>query len=310
MRAFAGLFALLLLGSNACSGGERDGDGGRRPRAAAEEEPASTPRSRSRLPGAHTNDSPDAAPDPAKLVYVVSRDKQLFSFDPRQPGLDAYRFVGKLDCKSRGTPQSMAVDRGGIAWVFYSSMDTGELFHVNVRDASCKPTPYRHGKESYQLGMGFTAVEPGSPDERLYVVSPSFGLASVAMPSLGLRKTGKLVGGAELTGGADAKLFHFGSHDGRLSEVDLKSHALKPLHTFFNLQNVGAWAFARYAGRFYLFTAENQFTPSRTTMFDPKTNKESIRDENVGFTIVGAGQSTKVPPTDGGSEVSGEPPPP
>lgn len=241
-----------------------------------------------------------------KLVYLVSRDDHLYSFDPRIPGRSAYRLVGKLQCKTHGTPQSMAVDRSGWAWVFF---DSGQLFKVSVRDASCSPpTSYKHPSGNRQLGMGFTAAGPGSSEERLYVLSPAFGLATVSTQSLEVTKTGKLQGGAELTGGGDARLFHFAASERQLSEIDLSSHSLKPLHKFKALQNVGAWAFARYAGKFYLFTS-NGFAPSKTTEFDPKSRTESVRDEGIGFVVVGAGQSTLAPPPDASTGISGDFPP-
>ena len=100
----------------------------------------------------------------------------------------------------------MAVDRSGFAWVFY---DSGELFKVSVENASCAPTSYAHPSYNPLLGMGFTSVAPGSSSERLYIMSPDFGLATIAMPSLSVTKLGKLAGPAELTGGGDGKLFHY-----------------------------------------------------------------------------------------------------
>ena len=61
-----------------------------------------------------------------------------------------------------------------------------------------------------------------------------------------------------------------------------------------------AWAFSRYAGKFYLFTA-HYGQPSQCLEVDAEHNQERVRDANVGFIVVGAGQSTLVPTTDGGS---------
>lgn len=240
--------------------------------------------------------------DPRKLVYLVSRDDELYSFNPRVPGRAAYRLVGKMDCKAAGRPQTMAVDRTGWAWVFF---DTGQLFKVSIRDASCSSAlPYKHPTYNRQLGMGFTAVAPGSPEERLFIMSPDHrvGLATIN-PGLDVSGSGKLAGGAELTGGGDGKLFHYAAWQQQLSEVDLSTYTLRPMHTFTTLSNVQAWAFARYAGRFYLFTSDLN-SNSKTTEFDPRTKAERLRDANIGFVVVGAGQSTLVPPSDSGPDIS------
>jgi hypothetical protein len=117
----------------------------------------------------------DATDEASKLVYVVTIDNRMFSFDPRIPGTDAYRFVGRLRCPDRD-PQSMAVDRHGSAWVFYN---TARLYRVSLADASCSPTPYAHPSNLVQLGMGFTAVAQGSSDERLFVINRDMGLTEV-----------------------------------------------------------------------------------------------------------------------------------
>ncbi len=242
--------------------------------------------------------------DPTKLVYLLSRSNQLHSFNPKIGGLAAYHLVGTLDCKKAfGTPQSMAVDRQGWAWVFY---DSKQLFKVSVRDATCsEPLQYKHPARNPQLGMGFTSVSPGSAEERLYIMSPEFGLATIGMPSLAVSPTRRLAQGAELTGGGDAKLFLYAAQKRELSEIDLSTLTTRPMHSFTSVGEVGAWAFARYAGKFYLFTSDG-YVPSRATEFDPKTNIEKVRDQNIGFVVVGAGQSTLVPPPDTDSSISGD----
>jgi hypothetical protein len=241
------------------------------------------------LPPVKKIDDPD---DPNKLVYLVSNNRSLYSFSPRTPGRAAYHLVGKLDCPSRGSPQTMAVDRNSTAWVFY---DTGELFKVSINDASCKPTSYTHPIADHLLGMGFTSVSPGSPEEKLYMVSRIFGLATVSMPDLKVEVTHKLAAISELTGGGDAKLFRFEAQKGELAEIDLQTYKTRLVHKFSNLWNVAAFAFARYAGRFYIFTSPDDWAPSSCTVYDPKTNTEDVRDTNIGFVVVGAGQSTLVP---------------
>ncbi|HTJ84851.1 MAG TPA: hypothetical protein VL400_24195 [Polyangiaceae bacterium] len=231
------------------------------------------------------------------LVYLVSDDDYLYSFDPRVPGKAAYASIGKLDCKAHGIPQSMAVDRHGIAWVFYGS---GEMFRVSVSDASCTPTPYKHPSGFTQLGMGFTSASPGSSDDVLFVMSPAFGLATVAFPSLEVSQTGKTKLSAELTGGGDGRLFAFTAGIGEIGEIDRSTYEKTPIYTIKGMWNVRAWAFSRYAGRFYVFTARG-FEKSTCTEIDVERHTEKVRDKDIGFVVVGAGQSTLVPPRDGGS---------
>lgn len=273
-------------------------------RAASEE-----PRWRDRAPArADTPREPpqrDDPNDPNRLVYLVSKDDRLFSFNPRSEGLGAYKLVGRLQCKTYGEPQSMSVDRHGFAWVFY---DSGQLFKVSLEDASCRPTSYVHPSGNHLLGMGFTSVSPGSSAERLYVVSPDFGLSTLDTSTLAVSSSGKLRGMAELTGGGDGKLFHFESATAQLSEIDLATGTLRPVHKFEHLRYFNSFAFARYAGRFYVFTATSP-SPTTTTEYDPATNRERVRDASIGFAVVGAGQSTLVPRSDGGAEVSEDFPP-
>lgn len=235
------------------------------------------------------------------LVYLVSEDRRLYSFDPRVPGREAYGLVGKLDCKSWGVPQSMAVDRHGIAWVFYGS---GELFRVSVADASCTPTPYKHPPGTTQLGMGFTSAANGSSDDVLYIMSPGFGLATIAFPSLEVSLTGKPRLSAELTGGGDARLFAFDAQIGEISEIDRRTLESRSLYRMKGAGYARAWAFSRYAGRFYVFTSQGGH--SKNTEIDVERGTEKVRDADVGFVVVGAGQSTLVPPRDGGSASAGD----
>lgn len=232
----------------------------------------------------------------AKLIYVLDSNFALYSFDPNIPGTAAYQLVGPLSCPTAGAggPQSMAVDRSGTAFVFY---DSGELFRVSTLDASCTATPYVHPVQGgfNQLGMGFTATVPDSPQETLYINSPMFGLATVDTSTYAVTQTGALAATAELTGGPDALLFRFQADIAQLDEVAIGAWTLSPIHTFNELFGISAFAFSRYAGKFYMFTSDG-LSPTTTTEYDPELNTSVTRDANVGFTIVGAGQSTCVPP--------------
>jgi len=242
-----------------------------------------------------------SAPDSKELVYLVGADDTLWSFEPELPGNAAYRRVGHIQCPSARHPESMAVDRSGFAWVSYGSTN---VFRVRLSDAACTPTSGIHTSQMVRtLGMGFTANAPGSTDESLYVLSPDFGLASVALPSLELTVLGPVEDG-ELTGGGDGKLFRF-SPRGRLSEIDKKTFAQTTIHVFGSVKSrSGGYAFARYGGAFYVFTSFIGGQSSETTEFDPSTNVEHVRDADIGFKVVGAGQSTRAPMADKGARMS------
>ena len=244
-------------------------------------------------------------PEPAKLI-LVSTDRRLHSFDPRIPGLAAYHEIGKLDCTSRGNPAALAVDRSGVAWVLY---DTTELFRVSIADASCEPTKYRHPSFDYLVGMSFTSNGPGSQAEQLYVLSPTFGLGTVGFPDLLVSKTEHLARhGGDLAGGADGRLFVLEWPRAELSEVDRSSFALRPLHRFEKVGPMQAFAVARLGGKFHIFTSERQSAPSKTIIYDPERNTETVRDRNIGFEVVGASPLMTAPPSDAGSNMAGDVP--
>jgi hypothetical protein len=236
----------------------------------------------------------------AKKIYLVTKEETLYAFNPEVGGMSAYTKINQLACNSSSTPQSMSVDRSGKAYVFYSS---GELFLVDTTNAQCTPlTQYKHPANclaSCQLGMGFTADAPSSKNQILYIQSPDFGLSIIDTSSFAVDKKNVFSNiAAELTGGSDGKLFRFEANSAELAEITQATWEVNPIHTF-NVQNVGAWAFARYAGVFYMFTASSNglgTSPTKTTSYDPVANLETTRDKNLGFTVVGAGQSTCVPP--------------
>ncbi len=242
-------------------------------------------------------------PEPGKLVYLVSKEAKLYSFDPRKGGMAAYDLIGPLTCDRSSNPQSMAVDRKGIAWVFY---DSRKLYRVSTADASCTPTNYVHPSWQSMLGMGFTSVAPGSDSEQLYIMSPGFGLATIDMPGLGVSQLGPHeLHGSELTGGGDARLFAFQAQFGRLYEIDRTSMGSRLIYELANPGYVRAWAFARYAGRFYFFTAGGA-SDSKCIEVDVERKLTRVRDEDVGFVVVGAGQSTLVPPRDTSESIVGD----
>ncbi len=177
------------------------------------------------------------------------------------------------------TPYSMAVDRGGTAYVVFSD---GELFTVSTVDASCHKTkfvPDQHGFKTF--GMGFSS-DTNDPGETLFVAEadfsgPSQGLGTVDTSTFVLSFIGpfsQTIGRTEMTGTGDGRLFGFsldqsgaGSH---LSQFDKATAQILSTTT---LKTVGAaddaFAFAFWGGAFYFFTSPGG--SSTVTRYDPTT---------------------------------------
>jgi hypothetical protein len=253
----------------------------------------------------------DCAPG-SELVYAVDVEQTLLAFDPRT---EALRAVGRVDCpagrdlggRGAATPFSMAVDRGGRAWVLYSS---GEVFHVDTATAACEATGFAPGQQGFELfGMAFVADAPGRPEETLYIAGGeatdvgNARLGRVDASTLRVAAVGALREepyGAELTGNGNGELFAY--VPGRRSSVvrldkanaaEARRWPLPPL----DAQPAG-WAFAHWGGRYFVFISTQTargLADSRVLRFDPETGDTVVVIENAGRRIVGAGVSTCAP---------------
>jgi hypothetical protein len=233
----------------------------------------------------------------SKVSYLVSREYDFYSFNPEKPGLEAYALVGHLSCPSSSSPQAMAIDRSGMAYVFF---DSGELFLVDTVTVACSATTYKHpaSGSSFTLGMGFTADSDGAQTEKLFAASPDVGLYTIDPTTWATSLLGVHDGvAADLTGGPDGRLFLWRAMNKTLYELDRSNnYEMSVLHAFTLISyEIQAWALTRFAGVFHMFSAPSSGN-SMTTMFDPASSEETVRDQNVGFRVVGAGQSTCVPP--------------
>jgi len=252
--------------------------------------------------GANNTDCSDAA----KLVYVVSEENDLYSF---QPADSTFKKIGPLDCSAgSASPNSMAVDRTGTAWVNY---DDGNLFKVSTADAHCTSTSFKPKQHNFvKFGMAFSSNSAGSTDETLFVVGldglgSGQGLAKIDLNTMVLDLIGDFTGtlkgkGAELTGTGDGKLYGFftTNPNATLAEID-KGSGATPMMTSLKGVNTGlAWAFSFWGGDFWYYTSDG-ISPSTVTR--QKTSSDgSIAvsvDDVGGFRIVGAGVSTCAPTT-------------
>jgi len=236
----------------------------------------------------------DDCAEEAKLVYIIGQDNELYSFYP--PTLEV-KLVGVINCQeSVYTPFSMAVDRKGVAWILFNN---GKIYHVSTKDASCVPTSYAVGQQSFQtFGMGFVSDKAGSSAETLYVADyVGKGLAKIDTSSLMLTTVGPwngISGAAELTGTGDARLFGFFNKTPIIiAEIDkstgnILSQAPQPT------VNIGSgWAFAFWGGDFWLFTSPSG--DSQIDRYSPAAGTTTTVKTGLGTNIVGAGVSTCAP---------------
>ncbi|MEO8874910.1 MAG: hypothetical protein ABI461_04920 [Polyangiaceae bacterium] len=252
----------------------------------------------------------DGCSDAAKLVYVVDSKNGLHSFDPATL---KFTVIGTLNCPTKGgilkdpTPNSMAVDRSGTAWVNFGD---GELFKVSTADASCTATSYAPSSKTSEQrwGMAFSSNTAGSSDETLFAVpndgsSSGSGVSSLNMSSLKLTTIGDFTDGlsgdsAELTGTGDGNLFAFvTTTPATLAKVDKTSGATAKADQvkLTGVDTGTAFAFSFWGGDFWLYTSSDQIS-SQVTQYKASGDKSiSVVVDDTGFAIVGAGVSTCAP---------------
>lgn len=252
----------------------------------------------------------------AELIYVVDNDNTLLSFDPRA---NFFQRIGTLRCPAgppwpefgggfTATPFSMAVERTGRAFVLYSS---GEIFFVDIRDASCRPSEFRRGSGGFELfGMGFVSNGPGRAEETLFITGGpvgSFGdgtLATLDPVGLTPQPIGRLPPaeyGAELTGNGAGELWAYNpGQDSRIARIDKRTARAEETFDLPPLESEPAgWAFAHWGGRYFVFISTGDglggVASSRVLRFDPATGRTDVAVEDAGRRIVGAGVSTCAP---------------
>lgn len=252
--------------------------------------------------------------DAAKLVYVVDSSNGLHSFDPATL---KFASIGKLKCPSPGqdelggtaTPNSMAVDRGGTAWVNFGS---GKLFKVSTNDASCSGTSYDPGLDPsvWRWGMAFSSNSAGSTDETLFAVPNdgqgsgtglnSFDTSGLSLTPIGDFSNGLAGNAAELTGTGNGELYAFvTTSPATLAKVD-KSSGATPSADQVKLNGVEtgtAFAFSFWGGDFWFYTSQDGVS-SQVTQYKASGDKSiNVVVNDTGFAIVGAGVSTCAPTT-------------
>jgi hypothetical protein len=242
--------------------------------------------------------------DAAKLVYLVSSQNGLYSFDPATLKIKS---IGTLNCQVGFgvTPNSMAVDRNAKAYV---NMSDGSLFTVDTSNANCSPTSYQIGQQNRRIrGMGFSANTSGGDTETLYTCTANDatftggGLAKIDVNTYKLTLLGDY-GGAlagtecELTGTGDARLFGFFATltPPKLAEL-AKTNGAASGATPLTVNTSSAYAFSFWGGDFWFYTADVS-SSSKVTRYKYATDKSfSVVVPSTGMTVVGAGVSTCAP---------------
>ncbi|MFV8752300.1 hypothetical protein ACNOYE_17260 [Nannocystaceae bacterium ST9] len=235
------------------------------------------------------------------VIYVISDDGELWSYDP----VDT-QFA--LISANLGCPQSqafsMSVDRKGIAHVMFKNAD---IYTVDVNNPNmCLDPMYEPGQLGFnKFGMGFVSNDEFDPCEKLY--AHSYVSPSSEGPDVG--RLGRLdpetltmevidfidYNGGELTGTGDGRLFAFAGLPAKLIEYD-KSNAQVIAVEQLDMNLTNSFAFGFYGGDFYLFTESNNSAFSKVTHYDHDDTKAlTTVVAQAPIRVVGAGVSTCVP---------------
>jgi len=238
------------------------------------------------------------------LIYVLSDDAELWSFDPAN--LEFEQITDALGCPSNNT-FSMSVDRNGVAFVMFQNDD---IYTIDVNNPNmCADPGYDPGQMGFdKFGMGFVSNSMFDQCDKLYAHSWS-GMGGFSegpgAGRLGVMDGEELVmdeigpinyDGGELTGTGDGRLFAFAGNPAKLVEYD-KSDASVIDTQQLNMSLTNAFAFAFYGGDFYMFTESDQNNQvSKVTHYDyDDTQNLEIVVNQAPIRIVGAGVSTCVP---------------
>lgn len=252
------------------------------------------------------DDCPDAD---ALLVYTITSAFELQSFNP---ATGQFKLIGTIACPGVGAngPFSMAVDRRGVAYVLFEDL---KLYRVSTATGACLGTSYVPRQADFALfGMGF-ATDRGGPSETLFVsgdesrsTGSANGLARIDPVSFQLTPLASYtppISRAELTGTGDGRLFAFYrkdpfASDSYIGEVNTVATPGNPVgrivgeRYFPDVDQGEGWAFAFWAGDFYMFHApENQ---ARVTRWRP-SDDTVVQVATSAARIVGAGVSTCAP---------------
>ena len=243
--------------------------------------------------------SATACEDVATHVYVITDAADLYRFRPHEL---VFERVGHVHCPSASVPNSMAVDRFGIAWVNYHD---GGLYRVSTTDARCAGvtgfTRMQSGYDSF--GMAFASNESG---ETLFVDGnvdgPALGLAWIDTTSLRLARVGKYDGAldganGELTGTGDGRLYGFFTTkpNAMFARIDPATSKTSEVRVLDGVATGSGFAFSFWGGDFWFYTSQAGESSKVTRLHADDGRLEVVVPDVGGFQIVGAGVSTCAP---------------
>ncbi len=236
----------------------------------------------------------DDCADTSDLIYVIDRALQkLYLFDPLTLDFTA---LGSLDCSSgQATPASMAVSRDGFAYVRYSDND---LFAVDLVTMDCSKTPYA-GASFGDFGMGFSTDAAGGWQDTLYLSSES-DLATLDLATWTLQPVGPTPSQSELSGDADGELWAFLPLESPAELTHLDKAGGPPivsygLNGFPDAGDIDTFAFATWAGEFWLFVREYGMGKTTDVYRVTADGEMTFALADSGRDVVGAGVSTCAP---------------
>jgi hypothetical protein len=238
----------------------------------------------------------------AELVYVIDSRANLLSFDPRKLPDNPLHLVGRLRCTGQSTPNSMAIDRKGVAWIGYQN---GKIYRASIVDAKCDKQGWvPRGDTTRVFGMGYVTKGPRTEEELLFVAGgiddPKFTLATIDTEQKSWDPIGRLAihGHPELTGTSEGKLYAYYPTPGRGFVQEIDRANATPIGPVWKLPTNGgvvdSYAFAHYGGVFYVFTTVDGGMSS-VHAIDKNTGKVKLVANDLGYEIVGAGVSTCAP---------------
>lgn len=236
----------------------------------------------------------DGCSEKLRFVYVMSKDKGLYQFDP---DTGVFTLVGRVDCGefSDTTPSSMAMSTLGVALINYSN---SSLQTVDIDDAACVESGWTAGTGGFgRFGMGYVADRVGGT-ETLYI-SDATRLASVNTTTWVVTNIGRLPSQSELSGTGNGELWGFFPLESppQLLQLDrtngniLNSFDLPPLPP-----SLDTFAFTAWGGEFYIFYRLSGLgETTRVYRFSRVTQELELIVEDSGINVVGAGVSICAP---------------
>jgi len=230
-------------------------------------------------------------------IYVIDRDtSDLHLFDPATNGLSR---VGNFACAGAATPDSMAVSRGGKAYVRYDDA----LYEVDLSQATlpCVNTGYRNGSFG-SFGMGYATDSATTWQDQLYIANTSEVAALDTDTWQRTRVTTLSSDATELTGNSAGQLWALALKIERgqstLKRIDqhtgqvASSVGLSQLPDIFAIDT---FALAAWGGNLYAFIALNGGTGNSEVWRITQTGQMTRVVNNLGINVVGAGVSTCAP---------------